>query len=118
MSWPKPVQRPHRRCGSAGLGEKVLDRVLRYGDGWFRTRATRTATGSASGSPTCAGAARRPGAGASRYRVRHVAIDAAVVEAVRQRGRRPGAVHAAVGEAREVERARGRGGGARRARPR
>jgi probable F420-dependent oxidoreductase len=35
MSWPKPVQKPHPPLWIGGLGEKVLDRVLRYGDGWF-----------------------------------------------------------------------------------
>jgi probable F420-dependent oxidoreductase len=35
MSWPKPVQRPHPPLWIGGMGEKVLDRVLRYGDGWF-----------------------------------------------------------------------------------
>jgi probable F420-dependent oxidoreductase len=34
-SWPKPVQRPHPPLLIGGTGEKVLDRVLRYGDGWF-----------------------------------------------------------------------------------
>jgi probable F420-dependent oxidoreductase len=34
MSWPKPVQRPHPPLWIGGTGEKVLDRVLRYGDGW------------------------------------------------------------------------------------
>src|SRR3954447_10988870 len=35
MSWPKPVQKPPPPLWIGGLGEKVLDRVLRYGDGWF-----------------------------------------------------------------------------------
>ena len=34
-SWPKPVQQPHPPLWVGGTGEKVLDRVLRYGDGWF-----------------------------------------------------------------------------------
>jgi probable F420-dependent oxidoreductase len=38
MSWPKPVQRPHPPILVGGMGEKVLDRVLRYGDGWFPQR--------------------------------------------------------------------------------
>lgn len=35
-SWPKPVQQPHPpiQVGGAGLG--VLDRVLKWGDGWMR----------------------------------------------------------------------------------
>src|SRR4051795_2711218 len=35
MSGPKPVQKPHPPLWIGGLGEKVIDRVLRYGDGWF-----------------------------------------------------------------------------------
>jgi len=35
MSWPKPAQKPHPPLWIGGLGEKVIDRVLRYGDGWF-----------------------------------------------------------------------------------
>jgi probable F420-dependent oxidoreductase len=35
MSWPKPVQRPHPPLWVGGTGERVLERVLRYGDGWF-----------------------------------------------------------------------------------
>jgi probable F420-dependent oxidoreductase len=34
-SWPKPVQQPHPPIWIGGTGEGVLDRVLRYGDGWF-----------------------------------------------------------------------------------
>jgi probable F420-dependent oxidoreductase len=34
-SWPKPVQSPHPPLWIGGNGERVLDRVLRYGDGWF-----------------------------------------------------------------------------------
>src|SRR3954453_17059225 len=34
-SWPKPVQKPPPPLWIGGLGEKVVDRVLRYGDGWF-----------------------------------------------------------------------------------
>jgi probable F420-dependent oxidoreductase len=33
--WPKPVQEPHPPVLVGGTGEKVLDRVLRYGDGWI-----------------------------------------------------------------------------------
>ena len=36
--WPKPVQRPHPPVLVGGNGERVLDRVLRYGDGWFPNR--------------------------------------------------------------------------------
>jgi probable F420-dependent oxidoreductase len=35
FSWPKPVRKPHPPLWIGGLGEKVIDRVLRYGDGWF-----------------------------------------------------------------------------------
>jgi probable F420-dependent oxidoreductase len=33
--WPKPLQQPHPPVLVGGTGEKVLDRVLRYGDGWI-----------------------------------------------------------------------------------
>ena len=33
-SFPKPVQLPHPPVVIGGNGEKVLDRVLRYGDAW------------------------------------------------------------------------------------
>ena len=33
--WPKPLQKPHPPVLVGGTGEKVLDRVLRYGDGWI-----------------------------------------------------------------------------------
>jgi probable F420-dependent oxidoreductase len=34
-SWPKPVQKPHPPVMIGGMGKRVLDRVLDYGDGWF-----------------------------------------------------------------------------------
>ena len=37
-SWPKPVQKPHPPVLVGGLGEKVLDRVVAYGDGWIPNR--------------------------------------------------------------------------------
>ena len=37
-SWPKPVQRPHPPVLVGGNGEKVLDRVLAYGDEWLPNR--------------------------------------------------------------------------------
>jgi probable F420-dependent oxidoreductase len=37
-SFPKPVQRPHPPVIVGGTGEKVLDRVLRYGDQWMPNR--------------------------------------------------------------------------------
>jgi probable F420-dependent oxidoreductase len=40
-SWPKPVQRPHPPVLVGGLGEKVFDRVLAYGDEWMPNRVER-----------------------------------------------------------------------------
>lgn len=37
-SWPKPVQRPRPRVLVGGLGPRVLDRVLDFGDGWMPLR--------------------------------------------------------------------------------
>ena len=37
-SWPKPVQKPHPPVLIGGVGEKVLDRVVAYGDGWIPNR--------------------------------------------------------------------------------
>ncbi len=37
-SWPKPVQRPHPPVLIGGVGEKVLDRVVAYGDEWIPNR--------------------------------------------------------------------------------
>jgi probable F420-dependent oxidoreductase len=39
-SWPKPVQVPHPPVVVGGNGERVLDRVLRFGDGWMPNRVT------------------------------------------------------------------------------
>jgi probable F420-dependent oxidoreductase len=36
--WPKPAQRPHPPVLVGGLGEKVLDRVVAYGDEWIPNR--------------------------------------------------------------------------------
>ncbi|HMJ95145.1 MAG TPA: LLM class flavin-dependent oxidoreductase, partial [Thermoleophilaceae bacterium] len=36
--WPKPVQTPHPPILVGGLGEKVLDRVVAYGDEWIPNR--------------------------------------------------------------------------------
>jgi len=36
--WPKPVQRPHPPILVGGRGEKVLDRVVAYGDEWIPNR--------------------------------------------------------------------------------
>jgi probable F420-dependent oxidoreductase len=40
-SWPKPVQKPHPPIWIGGAGDRVIDRVLRYGDGWFPTTRER-----------------------------------------------------------------------------
>jgi len=37
-SWPKPVQNPHPPVLVGGLGEKVYDRVVAYGDEWIPNR--------------------------------------------------------------------------------
>ena len=37
-SWPKPVQKPHPPVLVGGSGEKVLDRVVAYGDEWIPNR--------------------------------------------------------------------------------
>jgi probable F420-dependent oxidoreductase len=34
-SWPKPVQKPHPPVIIGGMGPRVVERVLAYGDGWF-----------------------------------------------------------------------------------
>jgi probable F420-dependent oxidoreductase len=34
-SWPKPLQQPHPPVMIGGMGERVVQRVLEYGDGWF-----------------------------------------------------------------------------------
>jgi probable F420-dependent oxidoreductase len=36
--WPKPVQRPHPPVLVGGLGERVYDRVVAYGDEWIPNR--------------------------------------------------------------------------------
>jgi probable F420-dependent oxidoreductase len=37
-SWPKPVQKPHPPVLVGGVGDKVLDRVVAYGDEWVPNR--------------------------------------------------------------------------------
>jgi probable F420-dependent oxidoreductase len=37
-SWPKPLQQPHPPVLVGGLGERVLDRVLAFGDEWMPNR--------------------------------------------------------------------------------
>jgi probable F420-dependent oxidoreductase len=34
-SWPKPLQKPHPPVMIGGMGKRVIERVLDYGDGWF-----------------------------------------------------------------------------------
>jgi probable F420-dependent oxidoreductase len=36
--WPKPIQKPHPPILVGGRGEKVLERVVAYGDGWIPNR--------------------------------------------------------------------------------
>ncbi len=42
-SWPKPVQQPHPPILVGGNGERVLDRVLSYADGWMPNAEDRLA---------------------------------------------------------------------------
>jgi alkanesulfonate monooxygenase SsuD/methylene tetrahydromethanopterin reductase-like flavin-dependent oxidoreductase (luciferase family) len=37
-SWPKPAQQPHPPIIVGGNGERVLDRVIAYGDEWMPNR--------------------------------------------------------------------------------
>ena len=37
-AWPKPVQKPHPPVLVGGVGDKVLDRVVTYGDEWIPNR--------------------------------------------------------------------------------
>jgi probable F420-dependent oxidoreductase len=37
-AWPKPVQNPHPPVILGGSGPKILDRVVRYADGWMPNR--------------------------------------------------------------------------------
>ena len=39
-SWPKPVQKPHPPVVLGGNGPKILERVVRYGDGWVPNRGS------------------------------------------------------------------------------
>src|SRR5438067_11734572 len=34
-SWPKPLQQPHPPVLIGGMGPRVVERVMAYGDGWF-----------------------------------------------------------------------------------
>jgi alkanesulfonate monooxygenase SsuD/methylene tetrahydromethanopterin reductase-like flavin-dependent oxidoreductase (luciferase family) len=38
--WPKPVQQPHPPVLVGGNGERVLDRVLAFGDEWMPNRVS------------------------------------------------------------------------------
>jgi probable F420-dependent oxidoreductase len=38
LSWPKPAQKPHPPVILGGSGPKILERVVRYGDGWMPNR--------------------------------------------------------------------------------
>jgi alkanesulfonate monooxygenase SsuD/methylene tetrahydromethanopterin reductase-like flavin-dependent oxidoreductase (luciferase family) len=37
-SWPKPAQKPHPPVLLGGSGPKILERVVRYADGWMPNR--------------------------------------------------------------------------------
>jgi probable F420-dependent oxidoreductase len=37
-AWPKPVQKPHPPIHLGGSGPKILERVVRYADGWMPNR--------------------------------------------------------------------------------
>src|SRR5436190_900736 len=37
-SWPKPLQQPHPPVWVGGSSPKVIDRVVRFGDGWMPNR--------------------------------------------------------------------------------
>jgi probable F420-dependent oxidoreductase len=37
-AWPKPVQKPHPPIILGGSGPKILERVVRYADGWMPNR--------------------------------------------------------------------------------
>jgi probable F420-dependent oxidoreductase len=37
-SWPKPIQKPHPPIVLGGSGPKILERVVRYADGWMPNR--------------------------------------------------------------------------------
>lgn len=39
-AWPKPVQQPHPPIILGGSGPKILERVVRYGDGWMPNRGS------------------------------------------------------------------------------
>jgi probable F420-dependent oxidoreductase len=81
-SWPKPVQKPHPPLWIGGTGDKVIDRVLRYGDGWFPNTRENLAERIAE--------LRRRGeeAGRGRIPVTHFGtpIDAAAVDALAEEG--------------------------------
>jgi alkanesulfonate monooxygenase SsuD/methylene tetrahydromethanopterin reductase-like flavin-dependent oxidoreductase (luciferase family) len=36
--WPKPVQKPHPPILLGGSGPRILERVVRYADGWMPNR--------------------------------------------------------------------------------
>ncbi|MFC9253442.1 LLM class F420-dependent oxidoreductase [Amycolatopsis thailandensis] len=35
FAWPKPVQKPHPPIYIGGAGEKAMERIAKYGDGWL-----------------------------------------------------------------------------------
>jgi probable F420-dependent oxidoreductase len=86
MSWPKPAQKPHPPLWIGGLGEKVVDRVLRYGDGWFPN--SRDPAGDRLAERIAELRRRGEEAGRGRIGVTHfgTATDAAVVEELARAG--------------------------------
>jgi probable F420-dependent oxidoreductase len=86
MSWPKPAQKPHPPLWIGGLGEKVIDRVLRYGDGWFPN--SRDPAGDRLAERIAELRRRGEEAGRGRIGVTHfgTATDAAVVEELASAG--------------------------------
>ena len=85
-SWPKPVQKPHPPLWIGGLGEKVVDRVLRYGDGWFPN--SRDPEGDRLAERIAELRRRGEEAGRGRIPVTHFGTptDAAVVEQLQEAG--------------------------------
>ncbi len=100
--WPKPVQQPHPPVWVGGVGKRVFDRVLAYGDGWFPNWDTDIEDRMAELQR------RAEEAGRGRIPVTFFGADedAAQLERLRAAGRRPRAVLPAA-----AARRRGRGGG-------
>jgi probable F420-dependent oxidoreductase len=59
-SWPKPIQEPHPPILVGGNGERVLDRVVAFGDEWMPNRVTGLGERVAKLQELAAGAGRDP----------------------------------------------------------